>query len=186
MKSYFFVNVYSLSCVKSKLKNLLISIKEFSLESDPWIIFSQVISLLPKSINTTEYLFDTSELNVELITDFSGVCLNGTFPLNFYFNTENSISVWLDGSKNISAWITNEDYINANVICTIQYTKTTDEPNSFTNLMLKESFIKLDSTCTDEELQQAISDMVEEINAEEVTPEVIDESETEAAEGGQE
>lgn len=49
-----------------------------------------------------------------------------------------------------------------------EYTKTTDEENSFTESMLKESYVKLDSTCTDEELQQAIADIVEEINADPV------------------
>lgn len=100
------------------------------------------------------------------------------------FYTQNSIDAYVTTNQvalNVNSWNVSDEY----AYTVLQYTKITDEENSFTESMLKESFIKLDSTCTDEELQQAILDMVEEINAEEVTPEVIDEPETEVTEGGQ-
>lgn len=62
------------------------------------------------------------------------------------------------------------------VYITIQYTKTTDEENSFTKDML--NYIpQNNNSLTDEELQQAISDIVEEIKKEEVVV-VQDDTET--------
>ena len=119
--------------------------------------------------------------NLDTLTNFS---------LNWYDSEDKAwydrFRMWISSSTNYS--ISNELNINSkninitpngnniidwssrttNAFCKLQYTKTTDEPNSFTNSMLKESYVKLDSTCTDEELQQAIADIVEEINADPV------------------
>ena len=63
------------------------------------------------------------------------------------------------------------NYTSRPYFAVVEYTKTTDEPNSFTDSMLKESYIDL-AFCTEEELQNAIQDIVAEINKE---PEVIPE-----------
>ena len=119
--------------------------------------------------------------NLDTLTNFS---------LNWYDSEDKAwydrFRMWISSSVNYS--ISNELNIDSkninitpngnniidwssrttNAFCKLQYTKTTDEPNSFTNSILKESYVKLDSTCTDEELQQAIADIVEEINADPV------------------
>lgn len=50
---------------------------------------------------------------------------------------------------------------------TIQYTKASDEKNSFTESMLKTSYVKLDKTYTEEEILQAVEEIVTVVNSEE-------------------
>lgn len=113
---------------------------------------------------------DISNLNIDLCTSLVGIVCpsdDNTTPLPLITNKNYIIKAGY--VQNVIRVINNyKDYSGIKSYITIRYTKTTDEPNSFTNSMLKESFIKLDSTYTDEELQQAILDIVDEINADPV------------------
>lgn len=67
-------------------------------------------------------------------------------------------STWTNINTHTILMCVCEQYINLPVYITIQYTKVTDEENSFTNDMLKDSYVEL--TYSDEEISTMVSDIL--------------------------
>lgn len=105
-------------------------------------------------------VFATVE-NMEHLIQYCGVVIRDTERIQIpYVNgTTYFISVLNVGEslKTVipSAWKT---IVGSETYLTIQYTKTTDEENSFTNDMLKDSYVEL--TYSDEEISTMVSDIL--------------------------
>lgn len=73
------------------------------------------------------------------------------------FYTQNSIDAYVTTNQvalNVNSWNVSDEY----AYTVLQYTKTTDEENSFTNDMLKDSYVEL--TYSDEEIANMVSDIL--------------------------
>ena len=113
--------------------------------------------------------------NIDSICDFHGfvITTSAAYLCTPIFLSDNYfVNIWITSN---AIFIRQKGYKNNNCEITIRYTKTTDEPNSFTESMLKDSFIPM--SYTEEDLQSAILDIVDMINKEpEPEEEVIDEN----------
>lgn len=124
-----------------------------------------------KPVSITNELFT----EIDLITKCTGQRLSNFAygSANIYINTNHKLS------ENFVSCYTVNQWGSLNYL-TIQYTKTIDAENSFTKDMLTNYIPQndsADSEITDEELQQAISNIVEEINKEEEVVVVQDDTE---------
>lgn len=107
---------------------------------------------------TTE---DCADFNIDIVTSF-----NGFFASDI---TTNAAMTLTNGNGFTTSWYNIEQkllYIGNGTVAwngrtvylTIQYTKTTDEENSFTNDMLKDSYVEL--TYTDEEIYNEVASIL--------------------------
>jgi hypothetical protein len=168
----YYMNVYNTNYMQPSLYSLEEKVIGCWINGKP--LYEKTIEIIVPTTNASgSYVTndtDISSLNIDLCTSLVGIVCpsdDNTTPLPLITN-KNYIIKAIYVQNVIRVANSYKDYSGIKSYITIRYTKTTDTENSFTNSMLKESFIKLDSTCTDEELQQAILDIVDEINADPV------------------
>lgn len=101
--------------------------------------------------------------NIDFIVDVKGTLLHGNqqyLPVNFYYSAKDYIST-IATRTGICMHTQFGNYLNAPIVITVQYTKTTDEPNSFTPDMIKD-FTQSGSgeTYTDEEIYNEVANIL--------------------------
>lgn len=111
---------------------------------------------------------DISELNIDTITNMFGMekgyYANGEFIDSSYLvagipnGVEGYFNMWIATNYLLGIKVNDEARLNAPYYITIQYTKTTDEENSFTVDMIKDSFTEL--TYTDEEIYNEVANIL--------------------------
>lgn len=134
-----------------------------------WINGKPLYQKTIKYINTNignNSIYEHNIDNIDTITDFSYIfCNDGIYQkgTNIIYSMDSSPfftnTIIVDKSniivKGSNAWDANENRIWC---FTIQYTKTTDEENSFTNDMLKDSYVEL--TYSNEEIADMVADIL--------------------------
>ena len=133
------------------------------------------------AVKITESFGDIKIINIDAVLISSN---NEFIPINYYGSAGDAFS--LVYSNGFTVIVRHTVYLNRPILITFRYTKDTDAENSFTESMLRDSYVKLEATCTEEEIQQAILEATAEINAEEPVEEVIEEPTETIVEGGEE
>ena len=115
------------------------------------------------TLSTTGYntIYNLSDLDYDTIFIKDGFIYSQGSAVQL--NHDNILNVWINDKSGspanvIRMTVSNNIYCSCPIIIIIQYTKTTDAENSFTNDMLKNSYIEL--TYSDEEISTMVSDIL--------------------------
>lgn len=120
-------------------------------------LYRKVFKGLKTNSSTTEtVLIDKNEFSIGLIIKIDGWCvygnkidLYGTRPIHFAYGT--TFDIW-DSSNSIKEKHSSSDFNSSELTLILEYTKTTDEPNSFDpSMIISQATVDV---ATDEEVEE--------------------------------